>query len=219
MKNCIKKMIQKTLFGSTIMMGLLMMGTGSASASYTDTHLLEAHIFAPFKDINGNPVSLNKEYYMEPVDFPGHGLQYAPWSTSDWAKLTSNNRMAVTFENERYGINGLVDSIVKIKTDKTKDVVIEDEYWGPLIHRNVPMYLGAGFNAEGVELHRLMTNQRHQYWIPMQSSIPELQSTNYIAFKNQEKGKYLAYRNSGEWLYVDQSTINSKTKWRLIPKQ
>lgn len=81
------------------------------------------------------------------------------------------------------------------------------------------MYLGAGFNTEGVQLHRLMTDQKHQYWIPMQSSIPGLASTNYIAFKNQEKDRYLAYRNPGQWLYVDQSTINSKTKWRLILKQ
>lgn len=218
MKNSIKKMIRHTLFGSAAIMGLLMIGTGSASAGYNDPHELEIHFYAPFKDINGNAVQLNREYYMEPVDFPGQGLEYAQWSTSDWAKLTSNNRMAVKFENERYGINGM-NSLVKIKTDKTKDIITDDEFWGPLIDRNVPMYLGAGFNAEGVELHSLMTNQRHQYWIPMQSSIPELASTNYIAFKNQEKDRYLAYRNSGQWLYVDQSTINSKTKWRLIPKQ
>lgn len=92
-------MIKHTLFGSTVVMGFLMMGTGSANANYHDIH--ESEFFAPFKDLNGNAVSLNREYDMEPVDFPGQGLQYAQWSTSDWAKLTSNNRRAVKFENER----------------------------------------------------------------------------------------------------------------------
>ncbi|PGE39692.1 hypothetical protein COM63_31485, partial [Bacillus cereus] len=87
MKTSIKKTFKRTLIASAALMGILASGGNSASASYENTSLMETRWFAPFKDANGDRVSLNREYYMEPVDFPGHGLKYEQWSTNEWAKL------------------------------------------------------------------------------------------------------------------------------------
>ncbi|PEA00856.1 hypothetical protein, partial [Bacillus cereus] len=100
--------------------------------------------------------------------------------------------MAVKFENVRYGVNGW-NSLVKIKTDRYD---IEFSMGGPVnVAQRRYKYLGAGLNAEGIELRELMSDRKNQYWIPIQSSNPELASTNTIAFKNEEKNEFLSYRN------------------------
>ncbi|PEA06359.1 hypothetical protein [Bacillus cereus] len=213
MKTSIEKTFKRTLIASAALMGILVSGGNSASAY--DTPIKESEYMAPFKDVNGTPVFLKKEYYMEPVDFPGHGLKYEQWSTNEWAKLGPERGMTVTFENVLY--NPLGTSIVKIKTDRYD---IEFSMGGSVnVAKRHYKYLGAGLDAEGVELRRFMSDSEAQYWEPIQSANPELASTNTIAFKNEEKNKFLSYRNSNEWLNVNQPTINSKTKWRLIPKQ
>ncbi|PFV39490.1 hypothetical protein [Bacillus cereus] len=215
-----KKTMKNILVGFALLSGIVMAGGNSASAAYTDTANLESQYFAPFKDANGNKVSLGREYYMEPVDFPGQGLKYEQWGTNEWAKLDSGRGRAVTFENVQYGVNGL-NSLVKIKTD-SYEIEIDDTIGvsgGFRLPLKYYMYLGAGLNAEGVELRELMSDRNDQNWVPIQSYIPDLASTNTIVFKNEKKNKFLSYRNSNDWLNVNQPTINSKTKWRLIPKQ
>ncbi|PEA06349.1 hypothetical protein CON37_01960 [Bacillus cereus] len=215
MKKSIKKTFKRTLIGSAALMGILVSGGNSASADYTDTYLYEAQFFAPFKDANGDRVSLNQEYYMEPVDFPGHGLKFEQWSTNEWAKLGSGRGMTVKFENVLYDPLGL-NSSVKIRTDRNR-IDADDADIGAQIYIYYK-YLGLGFNSPGVEIEELKSDRKNQYWKPIQSRSPELASTNTIAFKNEENNEFLAYRNSNAWLYVDEPTINSKTKWRLIPK-
>ncbi|MEH7217530.1 hypothetical protein [Bacillus toyonensis] len=187
-----KKMMRHALLGVTMLTGIAMIGVDSASA---DT----------LKDSNGNPIVAGQQYYMQPYEFPGRGLAYA-WSTaSNWAKLGSSPGEAVTFEQ--------TEGWVRIKTDKWD---WKHELLQPVL---TSLYLAG--NSDGVELRFDNPNHNTQWWTPTEPSSDmnsDFAARNYYAFKNYNNNQFMSYRNAGDWLYVDQSTMNSKTMWRLIKK-
>ncbi|PGM95214.1 hypothetical protein [Bacillus cereus] len=64
-----KKMMRHALLGVTLLTGIAMIGVDSASA--------EEH--PVLKDSNGNSIVYGKEYYMEPYDFSGQGIEIKTW--------------------------------------------------------------------------------------------------------------------------------------------
>ncbi|PEA01586.1 hypothetical protein CON37_27130 [Bacillus cereus] len=55
------------------------------------------------------------------------------------------------------------------------------------------------------------------------SSDPIFSAGNYVSLQNAMHHmahieKFLSYSTPGEWLTVDQHTLNAKTMWRFIPR-
>ncbi|MES1051878.1 hypothetical protein FOA24_21910 [Bacillus thuringiensis] len=196
-KNRMKKTIRKTVVGFALLAGIVTGGVNPASA---DT----------LKDSNGNSIVAGHKYYMEPYEFPGQGLAYEEWSGDLWAKLGSTPDQTVTIEQS--------GNSVRLKTDKQG--LINESTWGPIVPVNI--YLGIHPTTDGVALVYNLYPSNEQWWIPTEPTEdmnPDVAARNYFAFKNYYSHKFMSVGDSGGWLTTNKSTMDSKTMWRLVPKQ
>ncbi|OUB44130.1 hypothetical protein BK740_14285 [Bacillus thuringiensis serovar argentinensis] len=84
MKKNMKKMARNAVLGVTMLTGIAMIGVDSASA--------EEH--PVLKDSNGNPVEYGQEYYMEPYDFSGQGVELKTWNHNGYTNETTGSSAA-----------------------------------------------------------------------------------------------------------------------------
>ncbi|PEQ68110.1 hypothetical protein [Bacillus cereus] len=194
-KNRAKKVIRKTVVGFALLSGIIVAGVNPASA---DT----------LKDSNGNSIVAGQKYYMEPYEYPGQGLAYDFWRVGQWAKLGSTPGQTVTIEQSG-------DS-VRLKTDKVGGPGTIDPDGG-FIPDNLPLYLGINYSNDGVELIIGTNSYYPDWWIPTEN--PAFTAGNYFAFKNYYSNKFMSVGDQGGWLTTNKSNMDSKTMWRLIPKQ
>ncbi|TKH19861.1 hypothetical protein FC697_19775 [Bacillus wiedmannii] len=187
--------MRHALFGFALLSGIVMAGGNPASA--------EEHPF--LKDSNGEPAQDGRYYYMEPYEFPGqtfvYDMRYAPeyYSSGHSVKLGSSSGKRISFN--WYGDG----DVATIST--------EERYLFQGTGYNHVQLLGKKPNTDEVQLR--FSNGIGEQWVVTKSS-----DGNYFSLQNAEdhmagNQKFLSYSNPGEWLNVDQSTMNSKTMWRL----
>ncbi|ANN30922.1 hypothetical protein A9498_04180 [Bacillus thuringiensis serovar coreanensis] len=195
MKNRIKETIRKTVVGFALLSGVALAEVNPANA--------EEHPF--LKDSNGNPVQDGRYYYMEPYEFPGqtfvYDMRYEPeyYSSGHSVKLGSNPGKRISFN--WYGDG----DVATIST--------EERYWFQAASYAHPQLLGKKPGTDEVQLR--FSNGIGGQWIVTNSS-----EGNYFSLQNAEdhmvgNQKFLSYSNSGEWLNVSDSTMDSKKMWRL----
>ncbi|MGG1149716.1 hypothetical protein [Bacillus wiedmannii] len=195
MKQCIKKTIRKTVVGFALLSGIVVAGGNPASA--------EEHPF--LKDSNGNPVQDGRYYYMEPYEFPGqtfvYDMRYAPeyYSSGHSVKLGSSSGKRISFQ--WYGGG-------EVATISTEERYLFQGAGYEYVQR-----LGKQPDTDEVQLR--FSNGIGEQWVVTESS-----NGNYFSLQNAMdhmvgNQKFLSYSNSGEWLNVEQPTMNSKKMWRL----
>ena len=195
MKNRAKKVIRKTVVGFALLSGIVMAGGNSASA--------EEHPF--LKDSNGDPVEDGRYYYMQPSEFPGqtfvYDMRYEPeyYSSGHSVKLGSSPRKRISF-------NWYGDGNVATISTEERYLFQGDKY-------EHPQRLGKKPGTDEVQLR--FSNGIGEQWV-----VTKLSEGNYFSLQNAEdhmvgNQKFLSYRNSGEWLNVSETTMDSKKMWRL----
>lgn len=195
MKNRAKKVIQKTVIGLALLSGIVMTGGNAANA--------EEHPF--LKDSSGDPVQDGSYYYMEPYEFPGqtfvYDMRYAPeyYSSGHSVKLGSSSGKRISFN--WYGDG----DVATISTDGS--------YRFQGNGHNYTQRLSKKPNTDEVQLR--FSNGIGEQWVVKESS-----EGNYFSLQNAEdhmagNQKFLSYSSSGEWLNVEQPTVNSKIMWQL----
>ncbi|OUB02146.1 hypothetical protein BK704_20930 [[Bacillus thuringiensis] serovar konkukian] len=195
MKNRAKKVIRKTVVGFALLAGIVVAGVNPASA--------EEHPF--LKDSNGEPVQDDRYYYMETYEFPGqtfvYDMRYAPefYSSGHSVKLGSSSGKRISFNWHGDG------DVATIST--------EERYLFQAAGYEHPQRLGKKPGTDEVQLR--FSNGIGEEWVVTKSS-----EGNYFSLQNAEdhmvgNQKFLSYSNSGEWLNVSDSTMDSKKMWRL----
>ncbi|PEA06364.1 hypothetical protein, partial [Bacillus cereus] len=175
--------------------GILASGGNPASA--------EEHPF--LKDSNGDPVQDERYYYMEPYEFPGqtfvYDMRYAPeyYSSGHSVKLGSSAGKRISFK--WYG-DGAVATLST-----------EGSYRFQGNGYAYTQRLGKTPDTDEVQLR--FSNGIGEQWVVTNSS-----EGNYFSLQNAEdhmagNQKFLSYSNLGEWLNVEQPTMDSKKMWRL----
>ncbi|PEE35701.1 hypothetical protein CN271_28880 [Bacillus cereus] len=214
MKTSIKKTFKHTLIGSAMLMGILASEGNSASAE------TKSNVNNVLKDSSGSPVVYGQKYYMEPYEFPGYKLGESinggGINEISLAPSASVKPMEVTFEKKWNNLETIEDSVF-IRHDSTGP--------GPMRHsHNVTAfdsstsYLQLMYpffsSSEGV---------KQSIWKPIVPSVDmdsKFIDGNYFAFKNEHLNVFFAYPNLNEYRsYASVGDMNSKTMWRVIPKQ
>ncbi|TKH16971.1 hypothetical protein FC697_22640 [Bacillus wiedmannii] len=223
MKKIVKKMFKHTVLYSAMLIGFLISGGQSVFAAEDLPLKYSEFIY----DYEGNKIVYDSvwktghEYYLEPANAEdtSQRVTFKNWENSQWAKLGSKSD-AITFRLEDktisplQGSHDLYEGIVNEKESLFVSFK-KEEYDGDIFED----YIFSTFltpKSNGVELVRgddfsINTSSWEVY--------KKLQGDKYtFAFKNTNTGMFLSHRNSGEWLYVDQSKINKNTLWKLVKK-
>ncbi|MGG1151386.1 hypothetical protein [Bacillus wiedmannii] len=219
MKKHVKKVFKRTLIGSAMIMGFLVSGLDSASASTMEN----------FKDYNGNQIEFNTEYYLEPIKQinQSQGIVAENWSAklgnkSDamTVKLIPTNLPPHIFPREHYpyidfNAPSNVPIELALETNVKKPIEIfrilsDGEPFTFLDYQTT--YLNAKSN--GVEL----ATQHDTNW---RITINPMRDGNHFNVQLQDSatGKWLSNGNPGESLSVDIRTPGSgNALWKLIKK-
>ncbi|PEA06307.1 hypothetical protein [Bacillus cereus] len=215
MKISIKKTFKRTLIGSAVLMGILASGGNSASA---DTN---SDVNKILKDSNGSPVIYGQKYYMEPYEFPGYKLgeliNGGSINEISLAPSASMKPMEITFEKNWGNLETIEDSVF-IRHESTGPGATYHGIHNVTAFDSSTSYLQLMFpffpSPEGA---------KQSMWKPIVPSVDmdsKFIDGNYFAFKNEYLNVFFAYQNLNERRsHANFGTMNSKTMWRLIPKQ
>ncbi|WP_353055081.1 hypothetical protein, partial [Bacillus thuringiensis] len=136
---------------------------------------------------------------MESYAFPGQDLSSQNWYGDYWATLSSITYEPIRVEQFGDGVRFLTN-----RTHYVDEVGIE-----------LPMYLGVNPYNPGVIIS---SSTSRESW-SVTAAPTGMYPANYFAFKNSTNNQFMSARDSLNWLYVDKSTMDSKTMWRLVPQE
>ncbi|PEE32647.1 hypothetical protein [Bacillus cereus] len=221
-----KKTFKRTLIGSVVLIGLLASGGNSVFAE--DASILT--IFNKLYDVHGNEVRYNKEYYLEPAKggTESQGIITEDWSDGKWAKLGPKSdaitvklldrsfRPQPTPTGDDYPVEYFKNSPLRVdlETNVMKNIRMPvGSNFGRTVYSLVPQSTYLSARSNGVEF--ALKDANHSTWV----IYGKKQGDNFLmAFRDTNTGTFLSHRNSGEWLYANQLTINQDTMWKLIEK-
>ncbi|PGA68713.1 hypothetical protein CON73_29870 [Bacillus toyonensis] len=155
------------------------------------------------RDLNGNPIVPGRRYLIESLAFPGQVISSETWHNGWypelWAILKFESGEPIRFEQS--------GDHVLLLTDYTEVTIPEFDIEEPKYLSEDPTNPGVDFALRG---------SRSQ-WLVTEPTDPDLVAGNYYAFKNYYSGKFMSARDSLGWLYVERSSMESRTMWRFRP--
>ncbi|MFJ8119649.1 hypothetical protein [Bacillus mycoides] len=213
-KNRIKKMIQKTVFSSAIITGLLTGGIGSASAAGEDHPFL--------KDSNGNPIRDGSSYFLEPYESPNQIMDFAPRYGGDSLYTTGHSPKLVNRPAELDGYSSAKVYVNAQSENNWESVTFGTNYSNDNLRLisggyYIPQTLGKKLDTDDeLETTAHTTRGLESHWIIKASSEKDYFSLQNAGDAVAGKETFLSYSDPGEWLKLNQPATDSKKLWRLV---